>query len=154
MRAPHDPGVRVPPPLVYLAAIVIGAAIDRLVPVRILGSAVAGWVGGALVLLAPAITGLSVRELRKAKTTVRPDRPAAALVTIGPFRHSRNPMYLALSLLHAGIGAWMNSVWVVALLIPTLVWMRRSVIAREERYLTEPFGRAYLDYRARVRRWL
>ena len=107
-----------------------------------------------MVLLALAITGLCVRELRKAKTTVRPDRLAAALVTTGPFRYSRNPMYLALSILHAGFGIWINSVWVVALLIPTLVWMRRRVIAREERYLTETFGRAYLDYRARVRRWL
>ncbi len=148
------PGVRVPPPLVYLAAILGGVAIDRLVPVRLLSSTMAGWLGGVLILLALAIIGLSFREFRKAKTSVRPDRPASALVTSGPFQYSRNPMYLALALLQAGIGVRLNNMWVVLLVVPTLGWIRRRVVQPEEQYLTARFGQAYLDYQARVRRWL
>lgn len=148
------PGVRFPPPLVYLATTLVGVAIDRAVPVRIFPNTVAGWLGGAFVLLGLTIGGISLREFRKAKTTIHPNRPASALVAAGPFRYSRNPMYLALSILQVGIGVWMNTVWVVLLLVPTLVWIRRSVIAREERHLTQKFGQAYLDYQAKVRRWL
>ncbi len=94
---PATPGVRVPPPLIYLTTIVMGVAIDRAVPVRLLSSFVAGWLGGALVLVGLTISGLSIREFRKARTTIRPDRAASALVTTGPFRYSRNPMYIATS---------------------------------------------------------
>jgi len=147
-------GVRVPPPLIYLTSILIGAAIDRLTPVRVLPDLVTGWLGGALVLLAVTISGFSVREFRKAKTTFRVDRPVSALITTGPFRYSRNPLYLSLSILQAGIGIWMNSVWVVVLLVPTVAVMTRGVIVREEKYLAEKFGKAYRDYQATVRRWL
>ena len=149
-----NPGVRIPPPLVYLAAVLIGAAIDQFIPVRVLPASLTGWLGGALVLLALTITGWSVREFRKAQTTIRPDRPVSVTVTTGPFQYTRNPMYLALSILQVGIGIWMNSVWVVVLLIPVLIWVTRRVIAAEEQYLVRKFGQAYLDYQAKVRRWL
>ena len=147
-------GVRLPPPLVYFAAIVVGAAIDRVIPVRVLPASLTGWLGGALVLLALTLSGLSFREFIKAKTTIRPDRPVSELVTTGPFRYSRNPLYLVLSMLQVGIGIWMNSVWVLVLLVPVLAWIRWRVIAPEERYLIRRFGQAYLDYQAKVRRWL
>jgi protein-S-isoprenylcysteine O-methyltransferase Ste14 len=148
------PGVRVPPPLLYLTAILVGVAIDWAVPVRILPRAVTGWLGGAMVLLGLTLSGLSIRAFRRVETTIRPDRPASALVTTGPFRFSRNPMYVALSMVQVGIGVWLNNVWIVLLLVPTLSAIRRSVIAREERHLTAKFGQAYLDYKAKVRRWL
>lgn len=148
------PGVRVPPPLVFLATILVGVAIDWTVPLPIVPAAVAGWFGGALVLVGLAISGLSVREFRKAKTTIQPNRPASTLVATGPFRYSRNPMYLALSIVQVGLGVWINSAWVLVLVVPTLIWIRHSVIAREERHLGEKFGQAYRAYQARVRRWL
>lgn len=149
-----NPGVRIPPPLVYLAAVLIGAAIDRAIPVRVLPASLTGWLGGTVVLLALTLSGLSFREFIKAKTTVRPDRPVSALVTTGPLQYSRNPMYLAVSMLQVGIAIWMNSVWVVVLLVPVLAWIRWRVIAPEERYLVGKFGQVYRDYQAKVRRWL
>lgn len=149
-----SPGVRIPPPLIYLAAILLGAGIDQLIPIKVLPVDLTAWLGGALVLLAVTLGGLSVREFRKAQTAIRPNQPASTLVTTGPFRHSRNPMYLALSILQVGIGLWMNSVWVVVLLLPVLAWITYGVIAREEQYLPGRFGQPYLDYQARVRRWL
>lgn len=148
------PGIRVPPPLVYLATTLVGIAIDLIVPVRILPDAVAGWLGGALVVLGLTVGGISVQEFGKARTTIHPNRPPSALVTTGPFRYSRNPMYLGLSVVQVGIGVWLNRAWVIVLVIPALVWIRHRVIPREERRLTERFGPAYLDYQARVRRWL
>ena len=151
---PDNSGVRFPPPLIYFLAILIGAAIDRFVPIRVLPAGLTGWLGGALVLLALILAGLSFREFGKVKATIRPDHPVSALVTTGPFRYSRNPLYLVLSTLQVGIGIWMNSVWVVAFLVPVLVWVRWRVIALEERYLVRKFGQDYLDYQAKVRRWL
>jgi protein-S-isoprenylcysteine O-methyltransferase Ste14 len=147
-------GVRIPPPLVYFAAILIGAATDRFIPIRVLPTGLTGWLGGALVLLALILAGLSFREFGKAKATIRPDHPVSALVTTGPFRYSRNPLYLVLSTLQLGIGIWLNSVWVILLLVPVLAWVRWRVIALEERYLIRKFGQVYLDYQAQVRRWL
>ena len=148
------PGVRLPPPLVYLMAILLGAGIDRLVPLRVLPADLTRWLGGALVLFAVIIGALSVREFRKARTAIRPDRPATALVTTGPFRYSRNPMYLAFSLLQAGIGIWMNNVWILLLLIPVIAWINYHVSAREEQYLRGRFSQTYPAYQGRVRRWL
>ncbi len=150
----NNPGVRFPPPLVYLAAVLIGAAIDRFVPIHILPAGLKNWLGGALALLALTISVLSIREFIKIKTAIRPDRPASALVTRGPFRYSRNPMYLALSMLQLGVGISMNNVWVVVLLMPVIAWITRRVIAPEERYLIGKFGQVYLDYQSNVRRWL
>jgi protein-S-isoprenylcysteine O-methyltransferase Ste14 len=147
-------GVRIPPPLVSFAAILIGAAIDRFIPIHVLPAGLTGWLGGALVLFALILAGLSFREFRKAKATIRPDHPVSALVTTGPFHYSRNPLYLVLSTLQLGIGIWLNSVWVIVLLVPVLGWVRWRVIALEERYLIRKFGQVYLDYQAQVRRWL
>jgi protein-S-isoprenylcysteine O-methyltransferase Ste14 len=148
------PGVRVPPPLVFLATILAGVAIDRALPLPIVPIAVAGWLGGALVVVGLMISGLSAREFRKAKTTIQPNHPASTLVETGPFRYSRNPMYFALTIVQVGLGVWINSAWVLVLLVPTLIWIRHGVIAREERHLDAKFGQAYVAYQARVRRWL
>jgi protein-S-isoprenylcysteine O-methyltransferase Ste14 len=149
----NDPGVRFPPPLVYLAAVLIGAAIDWVIPIRVLPASLIGWLGGALVLLALTLTGLGSLERIKAKTTFRTDRPVSALITTGPYRYSRNPLYLALSILQLGVGIWLNNVWVVVLLVPVIAWIRWRVIAPEERYLIGKFGQVYLDYQTQVRRW-
>jgi len=151
---PDKPNVRFPPPLVYLAAILIGAAFDKFVPMHIFPAGLTGWLGGSLLLLALTLSGWSFREFKKAKTTIRPDRPVSVLVTTGPFRFSRNPMYLALSMLQLGVGIWMNSVWVVVFLMPVIALIRWRVIAPEELYLIGKFGQVYLDYQAKVRRWL
>ena len=90
----------------------------------------------------------------RAKTEVPPHRPTSAIVTDGPYRFSRNPIYVALTLLSAGIALWVNSFWMLGLLIPTLVVMTIAVIGPEEQYLERKFGAEYLDFKSRVRRWI
>ena len=153
-----NPGVKIPPPFVVFPAILIGVAIDYFFPIRILPASLTsftGWLGVALVLLA-TVTGpiLSFREFRRARTPIGPDEPVSGLVTTGPFRYSRNPMYLSLLVMQLGAGIWLNNVWVVMLLAPVTAWVRWWAIAREERYLHGKFGQAYLAYQAKVRRWL
>lgn len=90
----------------------------------------------------------------RAGTNVNPAKPATALVTTGPFRLSRNPLYVSLTLLYVGIALLFNAVmpW---LLLPGVLWVvQYGVIKREEAYLEGRFGQAYLDYAAKVRRWL
>ncbi len=88
------------------------------------------------------------------RTTIRPDRPATALATTGPYRLTRNPMYLSLALLYAGIAILWQSICALLLLPLVLFFIDRRVIVREELYLERQFGSAYRQYRARVRRWL
>ncbi len=95
-----------------------------------------------------------VRVLRRAGTTVRPDKPSEKLVTSGPFRFSRNPLYLALTLIYAGVAIAANSGWALLLLIPVILIMGRFVIGREEAYLARTFGEEYERYKGAVRRWL
>ena len=138
-----------------LAAILIGMAIDRAVPLGVPASNIIRWLGGAFILSALILgPGLSFPEYRKAQTPIRPDRPAKALITTGTFRHTRNPIYLSLLMMQAGLGLAMNNAWVVLLVAATAAWLRWRVIAAEERHLTQQFGQAYLDYQAKVRRWL
>ena len=81
-------------------------------------------------------------------------KPATALATAGPYRVSRNPIYLALTLFYLGVGLAAGSLWVVVLAGPALLVMHLGVVRREERYLERRFGAAYLDYARRVRRWI
>ena len=90
----------------------------------------------------------------RAKTTPFPNRPASALVTSGPYRFTRNPMYLSLIALYIGLTLMLNSWWPLMMLPLVLVIIDRAVIAREERYLTDAFPADYPAYQRRVRRWL
>jgi protein-S-isoprenylcysteine O-methyltransferase Ste14 len=96
----------------------------------------------------------AVLAFRRAGTHPQPWRPATALVVTGPYRFSRNPMYVGATLFYIGISFWVNSLWPLLLLPVVLVIMSRGVIAREEAYLERLFGDEYRSYRSRVRRWL
>ncbi len=163
MTAPASPsppterdhaGVVAPPPLIYLAAILAGAGLQALRPAPFLPPALAPAIGIPLVASALLLFALSIREFRRARTSVRPDRPTSAIIRTGPYRLSRNPIYLAMTLLHLWIAAWANSLWLLVTLAFTLGVMSAGVIAREERYLERKFGEEYRRYRAAVRRWI
>ena len=103
-----------------------------------------------------AAIGLGVwgsATMRRAGTNVRPDRPAIALVTGGPFRFSRNPLYLSLTTLYLGITLYFDALWLLIMLVPVLAFVHWRIVLREERYLEARFGDAYRAYKARVRRW-
>ena len=154
--APPHPGVPFPPPLLYAAGLVVGWRLHArwplpigapTAPLRSLLAAlcVAAWL--ALFLWAWA-------TFRRARTTLLPHRPAAAIVTTGPYRLSRNPMYVSLAALYLGVTLLLDSWWPALLLPLVLAAVQRTVIAREERYLAAAFPAAYGSYRRRVRRWL
>lgn len=148
------PGVVAPPPLILLGVLLAGLALDWIRPVPLLPAAAQYAIGGALVALASAFAFPAIVCFLRAGTNVPTRRPATALVVAGPYRFSRNPIYVGMILLLLGIGVMADSVWIVALAIPFALVLRYGVIAREERYLDARFGEAYRAYRARVRRWI
>jgi protein-S-isoprenylcysteine O-methyltransferase Ste14 len=142
------------PPLVYLAAIVAGSVLGVAWPLAFLSHRYATPLGIVLVVVAVVLFFYSTGEFRAAGTPVPGNHPTTAIVCTGPYRFSRNPIYLAFSLLQLGIAAWVNTLWLIATLIPAIAFMTTIVIPREERYLERKFGIEYSNYKARVRRWL
>jgi protein-S-isoprenylcysteine O-methyltransferase Ste14 len=110
---------------------------------------------GVAFLLLPSVLGFAAfRAMRRARTSVNPYRPTTVLLTEGPFRVSRNPMYLGMAVQYVGLALLFNSLWAMVLLPLALVIVHLSVIKREERYLERKFGEEYRAYKAKVRRWI
>ena len=142
------------PPLVYFAAIVIGLGLGFVRPFPFLPGESAGPLGSALVAAALLLFFFSVARFRAADTPVPGNRPTTAIVRTGPYRFSRNPIYLAFSLLQLGIAVGLNNPWLIVTLIVAVALMAVVVIPREERYLERKFGNEYLSYKASVGRWI
>jgi len=142
------------PPFVYLISLVSGAAIQLATPLPFLPGTFAVPLGALLVVVAIALFAYSVATFRAAGTPVPARKPTTMIVRAGPYRFSRNPIYLAFSLFQLGIAMWVNSVWLLATLVGAVALMHYVVIQREEEYLERRFGAQYLDYQASVRRWL
>jgi protein-S-isoprenylcysteine O-methyltransferase Ste14 len=151
--ASRGPGVHFPPPLIFVAGYVLGWLVGRMWP---LGSAnpVVEAVGAIVAGAGLALAAWAMSTFILAGTPIIPNRPATTLVTHGPYRYSRNPMYTSLTLLYIGLALATVTWWALPLLPLVLYVLHRAVIAREERYLTQAFGDAYLEYTRRVRRWL
>ncbi len=147
------PGLIARPPIVYLCSILSGLILQWLFPLEVFPTPVEA-VGGVFISVAVVLFGLSVREFQRARTPIPSSRPSTALVRTGPNRFSRNPIYVSFTLLQIGVAIWVNGVWVLVALIPTLILIRYGVIAREERYLVRRFGELYLQYKESVRRWI
>jgi protein-S-isoprenylcysteine O-methyltransferase Ste14 len=145
------------PPLLYLAGLLLGLALDRVLPLPLdlPGTVVMQWMaGGGLVLIGVAIVAAGVRNFSRAATPVPSNQPVRALVTAGIHGWSRNPIYVGMFLVYAGIGIAARSPWILILALPLAITLRYGVVAREEAYLERRCGDAYRDYKARVRRWL
>jgi protein-S-isoprenylcysteine O-methyltransferase Ste14 len=147
-------GVRFPPPLIYLAFFAVGMYVQRIAPRPLVP---AGEGRAVAVMLAAAWAVLhtwTVLCFHRVHTSVIPVRPTMALVVKGPFRLTRNPLYVGMVLLYAAASLWLNALWPLVLLLPLIVIIQTYAIAREERYLERKFGTAYVEYRRRVRRWI
>lgn len=142
------------PPLVYLASLIIGALIQLAMPLSFLPRALTVVPGTTVVVVAIALFSYSVAKFRAAGTPVPARKPTTVIVRTGPYRFSRNPIYLAFSLFQLGIAIWVNSLWLLATLVGAVALIHSVVIPREELYLERRFGAQYLDYKASVRRWL
>ena len=147
-------GIVVPPPLIYVAFFLVGVGLQRYVPAPPLPIGIGRVLSAVLVLSWLLLTTWSLRRFWASGTSIVPIRPTTALVIEGPYRYTRNPMYLGLLFLYLGVACWFRLLWPF-LLAPVLVWViGMSVIGREERYLTRKFGDEYRRYQAHVRRWL
>jgi protein-S-isoprenylcysteine O-methyltransferase Ste14 len=149
-----NPGIRVPPPMIYLLPLFLGLLLDRRSHVPFLPRSAARGLGWPLVGSGVLLAGWFRQTMRDADAPVRTDRPVPKLTTEGPFRYTRNPAYLGLAMIYAGIAVLRNALWAILLLPLVLIVIQREVIGREERYLERTFGEEYLAYKARVRRWV
>ncbi|HZP10107.1 isoprenylcysteine carboxylmethyltransferase family protein [Methyloceanibacter sp.] len=157
MTADDAADVAIKPPLLFLGALALGCLMSLIVP---LGPRLASPNGNALavgftfIAFGFVLAGMSARALRRAGTEIVPGRPASALVTTGPYRITRNPIYIGLTLVYFGLSIVMTSLWVLLLLIPTLMILQHGIVMPEEAYLKRRFGAPYRKYQAHVPRWL
>lgn len=147
-------GVIAPPPLIFLAGIVVGLGLEGILRAD-MGLDRTSLVIGLLVIAVSVVIAVwARRQFVKGGTSLRVEVPSEAILTTGPFRFSRNPLYVSLALLQIGIGIAADMAWIIVLVIPVLAVIRYGVIAREERYLERKFGEEYLRYKNSVRRWV
>ena len=150
-------GVIARPPLLFLAALLLGFVSDRLLPLPLPVPRIdlVHWIiAGSLILICLALAAAGIRNFSRAGTPVPTNEPTRALVTTGIHGWTRNPIYLGMFLVYGGIGVAARSPWILIFTLPLAITIRYGVVAREEAYLERRFGEAYRDYKARVRRWL
>ncbi|MCH8011521.1 MAG: isoprenylcysteine carboxylmethyltransferase family protein [Candidatus Marinimicrobia bacterium] len=148
------PGIIAPPPLIYVTSLLLGLLLNIILPIHIGKETFLfpiGWIFSGMGLF--IVIGSFV-TFKKAGTDVDPYRPTKTIVMAGPYRFTRNPMYLSLTLLYMGITLLRNTLWPVMFLPLVLGIMHYGVIKREELYLEKKFGETYLDYKSKVRRWI
>lgn len=149
------PDVRFPPPLVFAGFILLGLLGDRLLSLPDIPiSGDLQWIGFAILAAGVALIILSLGLFRISGENPEPWTPSQTIIARGPYRHSRNPMYLGMVLIQLGFALWQASMGVLFFVPFALVLVDAFVIRREEDYLTKKFGKAYTDYCLRVRRWL
>ena len=153
----RGPDIRFPPPAIYVAVFLIGLLLERFSRIPIVGAVRAPLLsifGLALVGLGFFVMFWGMLTFRRHKTSILPFRPAGALAMTGPYRFTRNPMYLGMTTAHIGAALAMNAGWPLILLPVALYLIVRFVIRVEEAYLAQRFGIEYEDFKRRVRRWL
>ena len=141
-------------PVLYAGAFLVGSLLHSQFPMRIVSPGVASWATMGLLFFGAVLAVWSRRVLERAHTNVHPSLPTTTLVVTGPFRFSRNPMYVARTVLYLGLAFWVNALCVLVALVPLLAIIHCGVVRREERYLATKFGDAYRQYQSTVRRWL
>lgn len=152
--SPDRPVIIAPPPLIYLGGLLAGLALNFFARAPFLPPPLILPVGLALILIGVVIITAAFRAMRRAGTTLDPHAAASVLVTAGPFRFTRNPIYLSFAVIYLGLAALANAGWALLLWPVVLLLIDRGVIAGEERHLAQKFGEAYRQYQQQVRRWI
>ncbi len=143
------------PPIAWLVAVLVGVALNWLLPLAFVPATVpAGWLGAIVFGLALALFAWAIVTITRAGSNVPTSQPTTTIVDSGPYRLTRNPIYLGMVLGLIGLAIVLNSLWLLLTLVPFALVIRYGVVAREEAYLEHKFGDVYRRYRARVRRWL
>ena len=155
-KANDGADIRFPPPLIYAAGLLLGLAGAHFFNLPKLGlpMKISDLLGAGLALGGVAISCVSAGIFLRRGTAIIPYKPASQLVTSGIYRWTRNPMYLALALIYAGIAVYLNALLALVLLPLVLAIIQTQVITREEAYLERAFGSQYIAYKKRVRTWI
>jgi len=151
----EHPRLVVNPFVIYLGFLALAALLQFLLPLPVIISLKAAHIAGAVILIVSFIFGLpALRLMFKARTSPNPGRPTTTLVLAGPYRFTRNPMYLGLTCMYAGLIVFLRLPWGL-LFLPLVVWLITSWVVRpEEQYLEKQFGSEYTRYKKTVRRWI
>jgi protein-S-isoprenylcysteine O-methyltransferase Ste14 len=150
----QTPGIRVIPPLIFVAAMALAFLANALWPVPLLPDVIRYTIGPALIVASGAVMPPTLRAFRRAGTPFDVRRSAEALVTDGPYRYSRNPAYVAMIGLCLGIAIVADNTWAIATLMAATAYLHRYVVLAEERHLETRFGADYRSYKSRVQRWI
>jgi protein-S-isoprenylcysteine O-methyltransferase Ste14 len=146
--------VVVNPFVIYLGLGIIAVLLQRLLPLPFLPASAARMMGLTIMILSLGIGLPAVRGMLRAKTSPNPHKPTTSLIRSGPYRFSRNPMYIGLTLEYTGLVVFFQLTWGL-LLLPVIVWLITvCVITPEEEYLEHKFGQQYITYKSSVRRWI
>ncbi len=143
-----------PPPVIYIVFFIAGIGLEYLWPMR---TTIASWgqiIGVGLLVISVFIMPSVLIRFKRAGTAFDVRKSATSLITDGPYKYSRNPTYVSLTLLYIGLGVFLNNMWILLLVLPILVIINFWTIRSEEHSLAEIFGDEYEQYRSRVRRWI
>lgn len=158
MTDPRDAAaVRFPPPLIPLATILLGGVLDRVWPIDlgfVLSAPIRYGIGGLVLTCALTLATWAIAHFRRSGQNEKPWTPTTAIVGAGPYRYTRNPMYLGMVLLCIGAAILLSNWWILALSPLCALALQWFAIRPEEAYLESKFGEGYHAYKRRVRRWL
>jgi len=147
-------GIQFPPPFLYVAFFLLGLLLERTAPAVSLPRGLSLAVAAILLLPGFGLLFWSLFLFFKARTSPLPMVPTTTIVRSGPYRWTRNPMYLAMLLIYTGVALWFDVFWALVFVPAVIFLVGRLVIGKEERYLEEKFGEEYRRYRSEVRRWI
>ena len=147
-------GVHIPPPLLFIPPLLLAWLLQTIIPLPLLPTGAARLLAGLLFIVGVGLCVWSIALFRRSKTSLVPVKPSTTLVLDGPYRFTRNPMYLGLLCLYLAAALWLNLIWALVIAPLVIVMIQRIVIVKEERYLEQRFGEAYYQYRSQVRRWI
>jgi protein-S-isoprenylcysteine O-methyltransferase Ste14 len=147
--------VMIRPPVAWGLAVIAGFALNWLAPLPFLPAGLPeGWLGAMVFALALALFAWAIGTMTRAGSNVPTNRPTTTIVEQGPYRFTRNPIYLGMFLGLIGLTIAFDNLWLLIMLAPLALVIRYGVVAREEAYLERKFSDVYRGYRSRVRRWL
>lgn len=147
-------GIRFPPPFLYVGVLLLSLLLEKLIPVAPLPRTLSRSLSAVLLIPAFGLLLWSLGLFLRARTSPLPMRPTTSLVFAGPYRWTRNPMYLAMLMVYIGTALLFDVFWALVLIPAVMFLVVRFVIQREEQYLETKFGEEYRQYRRRVRRWI
>ena len=150
----NHPKIIAPPPLISLVSLLLGIGIHYYYPIHFIAPLARYPLGFGILTLSLFLAIWSVKQFRVMNTPVSPYKSSKGIITSGPFRFTRNPLYLVLSILQIGIAILLDNLWAGLTTILAFLLFHYGVVLREEKYLFEIFGEEFLKYKRSVRRWL